>query len=63
MSKLDDKQVMQSSFDILEYGAHLDTSQPQQSPDQAHIEKMQQEEQMRKKKLEEQAKKKAAELE
>lgn len=62
---MDDKQVMQSSFDILEYGAHLDISQPQQPADQVLIDKAQQEEkeQQRKKKLEEQAKKKAAEAE
>ena len=62
---MDDKQVMQSSFDILEYGAHLDTAQPQQPSDQVLIEKVQQEEkeQQRKKKMEELAKKKAAEME
>lgn len=31
VTKMDDKQTMQSSFDILEYGANIDTSQPQQS--------------------------------
>lgn len=62
---MDDKQVMQSSFDILEYGAQLDTAQPQQSVEQLHAEKVLQEEkeQQKKKKLEEQAKKKAAEAE
>ena len=55
---------MQSSFDILEYGAHLDTAPPP-SADQVLIEKVQQEEkeQQRKKKMDEQAKKKAAEME
>jgi len=62
---MDDKQVMQSSFDILEYGAQLDTAQPQPSAEQIRAEKAQQEEKelQRKKKMEEQAKKKAAEAE
>ena len=29
VTKMDDAQLMQSSFDILEYGAHLDTAQPE----------------------------------
>jgi hypothetical protein len=29
VTKMDDQQVMQSSLDILEYGAQLDTTQPQ----------------------------------
>ena len=60
---MDDKQVMQSSFDILEYGAQLDTAQP--LAEQIHAEKALQEEKelQRKKKAEEQAKKKAAEAE
>lgn len=41
ITKMDDKLVMQSSLDILEYGAHLDTAQPS---DQVLIEKAQQEE-------------------
>ena len=63
VTQIEDQQAMQSSFDILEYGAHLDTAPPP-SADQVLIEKVQQEEkeQQKKKKLEEMAKKKAAEM-
>jgi len=39
VTRMDDAQLMQSSLDILEYGAHLDTAQPTtaepQAPDKA----------------------------
>lgn len=46
---MEDQQAMQSSFEILEYGAHLDTAPPTSS-DQLLIEKQQGERELQQKK-------------
>lgn len=59
--QIDDAQLMQSSLDILEYGAQLDTAQPVAAEPQASDKAQKGEKELQMKKREAEAKKKAAE--
>ena len=61
VTRMDDAQLMQSSLDILEYGAHLDTAQPATAEPQAPDKAQREEKELQMKKREAEAKKKAAE--